>query len=123
MSRSLLLRNLEMHRAYSLVIQGHLSRHWQRDLSESEISVVRSYMLCASFMSLESMDRRLASATSSLNAESEFSFIRAEVVKYSSAVVHEVQRRMRLTSSAPQTTAFPDLLSWEEALLEATGGL
>lgn len=69
-------------------------------------------------MSLESIERGLSLACTSETADADFSFMQTEVNKYSANVVQEVKRRLSLGSRAPDASAFSDLLSWEEAVLQ-----
>lgn len=104
------------HHGFASALQGHLERLWQRKLTTSEIHTVRSYTLCGSFMSLESIDRGLSLAGTAEEATADFSFMASEVSKHSEDVVENVRRSLGLGAEAPDHLAFPDLLSWEEAV-------
>jgi hypothetical protein len=118
MHKTELQRFIQSHRAYASAIQGHLARLWRRPLSAEEINVIESYTLCGSLMSLESIERGLSLTQSDENASQEFTFMESEVAKHAEGVVREVLRRLGLGPGAPKPEAFPNLLAWEESLLE-----
>lgn len=113
-----LQRFVRDHNGYATALQAHFARLWSRELEESEIKIIRTYTLCGSFMSLESIERGLSLATSVEKANSEFSFMKSEVSKYSANLVQEIKRKLNLSASSPDPALYPDLLSWEESLLQ-----
>lgn len=111
-------RFVQSHRAFAGAIQGYLAKLWRRPLSAAEVNIIASYTLCGSFLSLESIERRLSLAQSDDKASEEFAFMESEVAKHTESVVRGVRRRLGLGPDAPMPAAFPNLLLWEESLLE-----
>lgn len=90
---------------------------WQRELTDYENQLIRSFSLCESFMGLESIDRGLQYAIEQEQADEQFSYMvkivkqRAETV---TTLLYKFARKTRWTDAS----AFPDLLSWELAILD-----
>ena len=105
MNLEALRRFVLARQGFATVLQGHLVRLWGRDLTDEESRTVRNYTMCGSFMSLESIERGLSLTSDPERAESEFSFMKAEVSKYSGNVVQEVKKRLGLSTGAPDPSA------------------
>lgn len=57
-------------------------------------------------------------AESDDKASQEFAFMESEVTKHAAGVIREIRRRFGLRAETPKPEAFPNLLAWEESLLE-----
>ena len=117
-----LQRLIDAHHDFASSIEGHMSRLWARDLTEGEINTIRSYVVCDSFMSLEALDNRLAYAGSSQIALSDFIFMKSQGEKRSSEVVELVRQRFAPDAHVSGPNSYPNLLAWEEAILNAGHG-
>lgn len=122
MSKSELDRKFKIHQAYAEALQAHLTRLWDRDLTDVERNVVHSSTLCCSFMSLETSDRTLHFAKSKHDAMTEYEYLQTEVATYSDEVVREIQSRWGNRRNFPVRADYPNLLAWEAAVLAQLDG-
>lgn len=110
-------RLVSAHRAYASAIEQHMAAAWARELTPEEVNTVRSYTLCGSFMSLESIERGLSGMVSAQTASSELAFMKSEVDRRWTAVTQQIQRCYALHKESLQPSQYPNLLAWEEAVL------
>ncbi|MBI3777002.1 MAG: hypothetical protein HY273_15895 [Gammaproteobacteria bacterium] len=118
MNKTQIQRFATIHRAIATSLQEQLARHWLRELTAEEASIVESYTLCGSFMRLEAIENSLMRTTSGDLADQEFSFMRSEVVQNASEVTRMVRARLPPDLSTPDPAMFSSLLTWEEAIVE-----
>jgi hypothetical protein len=114
-----LLRRAEIHRVFAEELQSHFRRLWGRELAQEEVATLRSVTLCDSLMGLEMWERRLIATTTQEEATLRYSEMLAMVAKHGPGVIAQVKGELATSaSSLPDSGAFPDLLAWEEALVD-----
>jgi hypothetical protein len=117
MAETIARRNLRMHRLFAASIESSLARILSQPLSPTDADTVRSYMLCAGFMSIEATDNGLRRSQSDQYAMGCLSHMRDAVNRYSGEVTTQVISLLPPGSPGPEE--YSNLLAWEEALIES----
>lgn len=117
MDKTSLQHLVNTHRAFAAVSQGHLRRHWGRELSSDEIDTVQNFTLCATLLALESVERGLALSASGKQADRYFHFMASEVAARGPRVVDDLRERVARAARVPAPAQSQNLLAWEESLL------
>lgn len=82
-------RRARIHQAYALSLTNHFVRLWARSLTDAERATVDSCTICCTFMRLEHLEARLASASASTAsvADEIFGYLAADVAQSRTKVV------------------------------------
>src|SRR4051812_5486858 len=104
MPETIAQRNLRIHRLFAASIEARLSDLLGRPLTRDEIDVVRSYMLCAGFMSIEATDNGLRTSASAGYASDCLSHMKDEVSRNSRKLVETIGRQ--LPPNSPKAEAY-----------------
>ena len=80
-------RRARIHQAYALSLTNHFVRLWARSLTDAERATVDSCTICCTFMRLEHLEARLASARTASVADEIFGYLAADVAQSRTKVV------------------------------------
>ena len=111
-------RRFRIHEVFAGSLAGHLSRLWGRPLTDTELAEVGSSTICCTFMRLELLEGRLASASTPAVADEVFASMTAEVLRSRSEVIRAMSAFANNAGVSVDNLDSSDLLTFELALLE-----
>lgn len=116
---SIELRRHEFRKASAEFLLEGFAQAWRREVTAAERAIVRSSVCCLSGMRLEIVQHALSVFPTPETADKEYRFLVTEVESCLAEVIESYKKDSR---GRANPAAFPDLLSWEAALLGKDAG-
>lgn len=105
------------HCSNSAALSQEFRRLWSRELTESELNLISSFVLCCTHHHAAMVAASFAVASASNQADAEFGNFASLVGDSAGDLISEVERSYRPWGIELDVSKFPNLLAWEAALV------